>query len=188
VSTFERRAVQRVIDQALAAGVEVPPDITRLIDHRSGNNGALQWIRAHPDDVVSRGCCWGDALDGPGACNCWVPVYNLDQADPIPPTRPEDIQVQSRMCGDCAFRKDSPERREAFLEEALLELPATGQAFYCHEDMRRPVRWEHPDGRTAEGSPDDWQPPIVAGMPYRADGRPGLLCAGWAARAARAEP
>lgn len=87
------------------------------------------------------------------------------------------------MCGDCAFRKDSPERREAFLEEALMELPTTGQPFYCHEDMRRPVRWEHPDGRTVEGSTADWQPPIIGGLPYRLDGRPGLLCAGWAARA-----
>lgn len=51
--------------------------------------------------------------------------------------------------------------------------------------MRRPVRWEHPDGRTIDGSPDDWQPAIINGLPYRADGRPGLLCAGWAARAAR---
>lgn len=185
-NSLERRAVQRVIDKALAAGVDVPPSITALLGHHGGNNGALQWTRAHPDDDVSRGCCWGDVLNGPGGCNCWTPVWNADQADPIPPTCPEDLQVQRRMCGDCAFRKGSPERAAPFLEEELFDLPRSGQAFYCHEDMRRPVRWEHPDGRTVEGSPDDWQPPMVSGLPYRLDGRPGLLCAGWAARVARA--
>jgi hypothetical protein len=185
VSSLERAAVQRVIDRALAAGVDVPPDILKLTTHRAGNNGALQWTRVHPDDEVSRGCCWGDALDGPSGCTCWVPVHNAPQANPCPPTRPEDIGVQRRMCGDCAFRKGSPERREAFLEEELMDLAARGEAFYCHEDMRRPIRWEHPDGRIVDGSTDDWQPPIVAGLPYRLDGRPGLLCAGWAARVER---
>lgn len=184
-SSLESRAVQRVIDKAIAAGVDVPPSITAMLVHSGGNNGALQWTRLHPDDDTARGCCWGDIQNGPGGCTCWVPIWNAEQADPIPPTKPGDIHVQKRMCGDCAFRKDSPERREEFLEEALMELPATGQAFYCHEDMRRPVRWEHPDGRTVEGGTDDWQPPIVKGLPYRLDGRPGLLCAGWAARAAR---
>lgn len=59
--------------------------------------------------------------------------------------------------------------------------------FFCHDSMRRPVRWRHPDGRTIDGSTSDWQPPIVNGVPYRLDGRAGSLCAGWSAIAAKSE-
>lgn len=187
-SDFERRAIQRLVDQATDLGVDVPDEISSLLDgHCRGNNGARLWARAHPDDEGGTGCCWGESLDGPEGCNCWVPIYNAEQAAPVPPASPDDIQVQKRMCGDCAFRKGSPERDSAWKEEALLSLAEEGTPFYCHEDMRRPIRWEHPDGRVVEGSTDDWQPPIVRGLPYRLDGRPGLLCAGWAARASRAE-
>lgn len=183
---LERRAIQRVIDLATELGVDVPPAVGQMVCVDAPvNNGARLWARAHPDKD-GPGCCWGDVIKGPEGCNCWVPVFDTVQADPVPPGRPDDIEVQAGMCGDCAFRKGSPEREHAYSEEALLSLPAEGKAFYCHEGMRRPVRWEHPDGRTVAGSPDDWQPPMVAGLPYRLDGRPGLLCAGWAARAARA--
>lgn len=36
--------------------------------------------------------------------------------------------------------------------------------------------------RIPAASTGDYQPPIVEGIPYRADGQPGLLCAGWVAR------
>jgi hypothetical protein len=186
-SDFERRAIQRLVDQANALGVDVPSEISRLlVDHGRGNNGARLWARANPD-ADGTGCCWGDVLDGPEGCNCWKPVFNAEQADPVLPAAVEDIGVQKRMCGDCAFRKGSPERSDEWKQEALLSLAEEATPFYCHEDMRRPIRWEHPDGRVVEGSTDDWQPPIVNGLPFRLDGRPGLLCAGWAARAGRAE-
>ncbi len=185
-SDFERRAIQRLIDQATELGVHIPENILCLLKAEHGVGGAVLWAKAHPD-ADGTGCCWGDVQHGPYGCTCWVPIFDTEQATPIPPQRPEDIEVQRRMCGDCAFRKGSPERAEGYSEEALLSLATEGTPFYCHEDMRRPVRWEHPDGRVIDGSPDDWQPPIVAGLPYRLDGRPGLLCAGWAARAARAD-
>lgn len=185
LSAFERRAIERLVDQANALGVDVPKPIGDLLaSHGEGNGGAVLWARAHPDED-GPGCCWGDIQKGAEGCTCWVPVFDVDQAEPVPPTSPEDIHIQRRMCGDCAFRKDSPERAEAYSEETLFELAATGTPFYCHDGMRRPVRWEHPDGRTIAGDPADWQPPMVAGLPYRVDGRPGLLCAGWAARASR---
>ncbi|MEU4754889.1 hypothetical protein AB0F93_28345, partial [Micromonospora tulbaghiae] len=114
------------------------------------------------------------------------PVFDVDQADPQLVTSPADITVRARMCGDCAYRPGSPERSEEFMAEELLALPEEGKAFYCHDGMRRPARWEHPDGRVVDGSTDDWQPPMVAGVPYRVAGRPGLLCAGWAAHGRRA--
>lgn len=186
ISDFERRAVQRIITQANTLGVPVPNEISALLEHGRGNHGALLWARAHPDDD-GVGCCWGDVQNGAEGCRCWVPIYDAEQAVPVPPASPDDIQIQKRMCGDCAFRKGSPERTDEWKDEALLSLAEEGTPFYCHEDMRRPVRWEHPDGRVIDGSTDDWQPPIIRGLPYRIDGRPGLLCAGWAARAARAD-
>jgi hypothetical protein len=115
-----------------------------------------------------------------------VPVFDVEQQRPRPPAGPEELAVQRALCGDCAFRKGSPERADEWTESALFDLAASSVPFWCHQGMRRPVRWEHPDGRTVAGSTDDWQPPMVAGIPYQADGTPGLLCAGWAARAARA--
>lgn len=184
INDFERRAVQRIIDRANTVGVAVPRDIAGLLEHGRSNHGAILWARAHPGED-GPGCCWGAAQHGPEGCTCWVPVYDVVQAPPVPPV--EDLPVQKAMCGDCAFRKGSPERDGSWREEALLTLAEDGLPFYCHEGIRRPVRWEHPDGRQVEGVPDDWRPPVVQGVPYRIDGRPGLLCAGWAARAARAE-
>lgn len=184
-SDFERAAVQRVIDQAEAAGVDVPENIRAIVSMPASIGGAVLWMKAHPD-FEGAGCCYGDAIYGPERCTCWKPVFDVDQADPVPPGGPEDICIRSRMCGDCAYRPGSPERSEEFLAERLLSMPEEGKAFYCHDGMRRPVRWEHPDGRAIDGSPDDWQPAIVNGIPYRANGKPGLLCAGWAARGRRA--
>lgn len=185
VSSLERRAIERALVEAAAAGVAVPAGVASLVcvGHGGGNGGALAWTRAHPaDEVGGAGCCPGDALRGPGGCSCWVPVFDLPQQPPVA----ADVEVQPRMCGDCAYRKGSPERADAYMEEALLQLPQEAELFFCHEGIRRPVRWEHPDGRVVAGDPADYQPPVVGGTPFRADGRPGLLCAGWAARTLRA--
>jgi hypothetical protein len=184
VSAFERHAVQLLVDRARAAGVEVPKDIERLCTKTEGSGGAMLWAAAHPD-YEDDGCCWGTVLNGPEGCLCWVPVFEAEQRPPRPPQCAEDLSVQRRMCGDCAFRRDSPERADEWSEQALFDLAASSVPFWCHQGMRRPVRWEHPDGRTIGGSMADWQPPMVSGIPYQADGTPGLLCAGWAARAAR---
>lgn len=47
------------------------------------------------------------------------------------------------------------------------------------------MAWRHPAGMRIPADPGrdgDYQPPIVLGVPFRADGQPGLLCAGWAGR------
>lgn len=149
------------------------------------SHGALAWAAAHPD-AEPTGCCFGELHDGPEGCTCWTPVYLEEQMPPRPATSVEDLTVQRRMCADCAFRKGSPERSDPWTEEDLFGQVLSGRPFWCHQGMRRPARWEHPDGRTVDGSPDDWRPPIVDGIPYQADGSPALLCAGWASRAARA--
>lgn len=184
MSSFERYAIQRLIDQASALGVDVPVEVHAILggDHVI-SHGAREWARLHPDEIT--GCCDGDALYGPERCTCWVAVYDGEQQPPRPPERAEELCVRDGMCGDCAFRKGSPERSDPWSEDALFELARGGQPFWCHDGMRRPVRWEHPDGRVVEGSPHDWQPPGVSGIPYRADGSPGLLCSGWMARLKR---
>lgn len=191
MSDFERLAVQRLIDKATAAGLYIPDTITAIASslahtEHCGSYPAGAWADANPGDDYPVGCCIGNDMYGPDRCTCWTAVYEIDQHEPRPPQRAEDIEVQTRMCGDCAFRKGSPERAEGFLEEALHSMAEAGQPFYCHDGMRRPAHWLHPDGRRVEGSTADWRPPIIAGLPYRADGRPGLLCAGWMARASRA--
>lgn len=185
MSDFERYAVQRLLDQAAAVGVDVSGMSAGSMCNPGGSTGARQWSRLHPDaDPV--GCCMGEALDGPEGCTCWRPVYEVDQAEPRPPQCNEDLLVQVRMCGDCAFRKDSPERADKWSEDALFDLARGGKPFWCHQGMRRPIRHVHPDGRVVDGDTADWNPPSVQGIPYQADGSPGLLCAGWMAHAVRA--
>jgi hypothetical protein len=192
VSSFERLAVQRIIDEATAAGIAVPDAVTEVAEHLAhamdhSSYAARTWAEQHPREKDwPVGCCIGNDVGGPDRCTCWVPVYDAEQAEPQPITCAEDITVRHTLCGDCAFRKGSPERAETFLEETLFSLAEQRKPFYCHDGMRRPAYWQHPDGRTVEGSTADWQPPMLRGVPYRLDGRPGMLCAGWAARAARA--
>lgn len=186
-SALERQAIRRVVEQLAAAGVTLPPDLDRAVTSvlcGGGNIGARLWAAAHPDDDRPP-CCWASMHD-PERCSCWQPVYDVDQAPPRPPNRPEDLHARPRMCGDCAYRPGSPERSDPLLVDELLDLPAGHTPFWCHDGMRRPIRWEHPDGRTIAGDPADWHPAMHSGIPYQADGSPAMLCAGWAALAAKA--
>ena len=189
LSELERRAVTRLIEKAEACGLggQVPAEMREFaVGGHGSNGGARAWAAQHPDDEDRFGCCIGNDLQGPEHCLCWVPEYDLVQQTPRPAATAGDIRTQDGLCGDCAYRKTSPERADGWMEESLMDLASSGQPFWCHESMRRPVRWRHPDGRTVEGDPADYQPPIVDGVPYRSDGSPGLLCGGWAARTARA--
>lgn len=189
LSELERRAVERLIKKAEARGLSAEvPDVLRAFaggDHAS-NGGARAWAAAHPDDDGRFGCCIGNDIQGPEYCLCWTPEYDLLQETPRLATSADQISTQVGLCGDCAYRKTSPERADGWMEEALLDLASGGQPFWCHQGMRRPVRWRHPDGRVVDGDPADYQPPMIDGVPYQADGTPGLLCGGWAARTARA--
>ncbi len=188
MSAFEQHAAKRVLALAYAAGVPVPEDLARTVAlcGDSGSYASRWWARQYPDADLT-GCCHGELLD-PEQCVCWVPEYAEVQAPARPPAGPGDLEIAAAMCGDCAFRPGSPERADDWTAEALMELPATGRPFFCHTGIRRPLRWRHPDGRVVDGADDDYQPLIVGSLPYRADGRPALLCAGWAAIAAHTPP
>lgn len=131
-------------------------------------------VRLFPVDYQDRyrWCCYAAAEDGPAACTCWEPIYDAEQAEPRTDVVPE---TRSQMCGDCAYRPDSPERAgDPYFGLALTN-------FWCHRGIRRP-RWRHPDGRVRPGDPADYQPPVIDGVPYRADGLPAARCGGWAGR------
>jgi len=137
------------------------------------------------------GCCIGADVYGPGRCTCWVPIYDLDQTTPDPmagrllaagvyPT------VRPSMCEDCAYRPGSPEKQgdpqHAGSAEFLEHIARADEPFWCHDGMRRPVRWVHPSGASILGHEAAYAPPIVDLVPYRAEGQPGDQCAGWDAR------
>ena len=125
-------------------------------------------------------CCMGAAVYGAGRCTCWEPEHDIEQA----PIR-EDLSqpISERMCRDCAFRSDSPERNgdseySHSGEGDLEEMVASPYRFVCHQGMRRRIRLRHPAGVVHEISADAYDPPQSKGLAYRADGSPAPLCAG----------
>jgi hypothetical protein len=142
-------------------------------------------------DAGQGSCCWGAIMRGPDGCTCWTPIFDTEQAQPDEQTvklLAAGVQpvTRQRPCGDCAYRPDSPERRGddgvTGDQELLDRIAATGERFWCHQGIRRPIAWRHPSGAEIGGSDADYRPPIVDGIPYRADGSPAEVCAGWAAR------
>jgi hypothetical protein len=130
-------------------------------------------------------CCYGAAFRGPQGCTCWEEAHDLSQAEPVP----AQPATRSVACGDCAYRPDSPERRgeEGYAGDAdTLDMLTYGdQPFWCHQGMRRVLALRHPSGVSLPGHPGHYDPPVRDRVPYKADGTPGDICAGWAARAGR---
>ena len=119
-------------------------------------------------------CCASVAYQGLDHCTCWDPVYARVH-EPIVAGPPE---TRREMCGDCAFRRNSPERRRGEDPEGLGN-------FWCHQGVRRAIAYVHPDGRRRavvddEGVPMGYDPVPRPGLIFRADGQPGQRCAGWA--------
>jgi hypothetical protein len=126
-------------------------------------------------------CCYGVAIYGPHACTCWEAVYSANQTPPtigMPSTR-------RLMCEDCAYRPGSPEKRDDPMyrgDATELEMAAETGRFFCHQGLRRVEKWVHPSGTEHVAPPGGYDPPVVDSVPYRADGTPEELCAGWDAR------
>lgn len=137
-------------------------------------------------------CCPGSAALGPGRCTCWRPV--VVQAEPLPPT---PLVTRSERCVDCAFRPDSPERKNGELEYVIDAIPSGNSPFYCHQGTTPVVEYRHPSGavfrpRLDEDVPMDYQPRYNSAFrPCKDDGSQQDICAGWASEARRqlrAEP
>jgi hypothetical protein len=137
-------------------------------------------------------CCPAARAEGMTSCTCWQPVYDVDQVTPSLETvcalalGQTELRVRDGMCGDCAYRPDSPEKTgspDFQGSPAELDRRARESRFFCHDGFRQPIAWRHPYGlRIATPLCGDYQPPFYDGIPYQADGQPGLLCAGWSAR------
>lgn len=130
-------------------------------------------------------CCQG-ATQSPTDCICWVPEYDLDQQPPIPGDHLV-TEARSTACEDCAYRPNSPERQGDEAYVADFDSFDAG-VFYCHQGMRKPLRWRHQGlGIVVEATGDYYAPPMRIGadgnsVPFKADGTPGDRCAGWAAQ------
>lgn len=144
------------------------------------------WGQLVMPDPTGGACCIGCAVNGPQYCTCWVPVLEPVQQ----PVRAGEPGRRTSPCHDCAYRKGSPERRGderykgdgAFLDR----IAAAAERFWCHQGMRHAVKLVHPSGAEVslleKDPPGDYRPPVIDGIPYKADGTPGDLCAGWDAR------
>lgn len=183
MSELERRAIAALVNQAEQLDVPVPAELSGFLCGHVPDTGARTFVELNPDAEPIY-CCVGEAERGVDGCTCWVAVYDDDQAEPVVASY-DDARPRASRCSDCAFRPGSPELTDPYMREALLALPGKGEPFWCHDGMRRPTWWEHPTRGRVPGSPDDWQPPRRNGIPYRADGSQALLCAGWAAIAAK---
>ena len=134
-------------------------------------------------------CCYGSAGFGTvERCTCWEPIYDLpEQHRPMVGVPPVE---RPAPCWDCAYRTDSPEWQQDGGEH-LADLAHGRGQFFCHDGIRRVIAYRHEGtGLVRPAGPGDYQPPIVTDQgrqaPYRADGLPGFICAGWAARHRRA--
>lgn len=138
-------------------------------------------------DAGKRMCCVQAAEDGPLACICWKPVYDEDQAEPDTAAL---AGANEKMCADCAYRPRSPERTgdPTFKGDTaeLDRIVKAGEPFWCHQGLRRPVKWVHPSGAEIPGHPAAYRPPIRGHIPYKADGSPADLCGGWMLRRMKA--
>ena len=136
-----------------------------------------------PDLKLDVPCCDSELYRGPGACTCWRPIYEGEQ-DTV--RAAETVVRPDGMCRDCAYRPGSPEKagdpEHRGDADDLEGLAQTGRPFYCHDGMRRIAKWVHPSGAEVPGHPADYAPPMVGPVPYRTDGTPAYLCAGWDAR------
>jgi hypothetical protein len=143
-------------------------------------------LLAAPDDLL---CCIAAANTGGDQCTCWVEVlaYRDPAGDLQAVTEQEPLQegpacARRLACGDCAYRAGSPERDG---DGGAVPSFRASQPFYCHDGMPLVVAYLHPSGalRTdpLEAGVADYHPRMRARIAYRVDGRPGVLCAGWAA-------
>jgi hypothetical protein len=124
-------------------------------------------------------CCYGAAFTDGDRCTCWTPIV-----DPEPTTVVQEgpMPVNGERCHDCAYRRDSPER-QALDGDPMPYIP--GGVFTCHVGMPKAVAFVHPCGERVEVPPgtenDDYRPVTRGDRAWQADGRPAVVCAGWAA-------
>lgn len=66
---------------------------------------------------------------------------------------------ESEMCGNCAFRRGSPERADAYRWAEIEETLRTGQRFHCHKGLA----YDWGTGRFSAPSPEAGRVTVCAG-------------------------
>lgn len=133
----------------------------------------------HAPESTGNTCCYGAAFTDGEKCTCWTA-----ELEPTPSTDVQEgpMPVNTARCGDCAYRRDSPERQMRGGDQ--MPFMADG-IFLCHIGMPRAVAFTHSCGERRETPPgtryDDYRPIERDGRAWQADGRPAVVCAGWAA-------
>ncbi len=124
-------------------------------------------------------CCYGAAVYDGERCTCWEHIV---EPEPTRDVQEGPMPVNPQRCGDCAYRRDSPERQMRD-GDTMPYIP--GHIFMCHVGMPKVVRIVHPCGETREVPAgveyDDYRPVERGDRAWQADGRPAVVCAGWAA-------
>jgi hypothetical protein len=139
-----------------------------------------------PDVTNGVPCCYGHAVYGPGGCTCWQRVDDLEQQ---PARTGIEPRTRERMCADCAYRPGSPERtgseRAPYDEDDVRALAESDATFWCHQGMPRTIQLRHEETGDVVDHLDPeklaYNPLIIDGVPYKADGTPADRCAGQAA-------
>jgi hypothetical protein len=139
--------------------------------------------------------CWDACAPDGSDCAAWEPIYWPEPTEDALQHGPEPLRARS--CTDCAYRPGSPERRDN--DGGLPESFDPLRPFHCHDGMPGLVGWAHPNLNACilarmlpsaqDGfltGPTDYRPILHGPRGWRADGRPLVVCAGWAAHAARA--
>jgi len=140
-----------------------------------------------PDATNGIPCCEGYAAYDHSRCTCWEPVYDQEQQPYVEDSKPV---ARKSPCHDCAYRKGSPERsgEKGYRgdEDELNHIAATGQEFWCHQGMRRPIAYRHPSGMQVPSHPAAYAPEIIViegkPTPLKADGTPACICGGWSGK------
>ncbi len=152
-----------------------------------GPTAPIELLLRRLEAVTGGYCCMGSAEYGFDRCTCWEPVYDLEQTEPnMASIELVGILTRTEMCGDCAFRPDSPERQgDGRYSHADDDELRSLNHFWCHQGIRKPIAWRHPAGITVDCDTDGYDPPLrtigAETVPFKADGTPGDRCAGFAA-------
>jgi len=124
-------------------------------------------------------CCYGAAFTDGERCTCWTAIV---EPKPTMDLQEGPMPVNRHRCHDCAYRLDSPERQQRDGDTMPYQ---PGGIFICHTGLPKSVRFVHPCGEVREvpagTDNDDYRPVERGDRAWQADGRPAVVCAGWAA-------
>lgn len=152
-----------------------PRPITRERNQLPLHISAANRPEFHAPPEAENSCCMGAAFTDGERCTCWVAISYPEQEE----RQEGPMNICRKMCHDCAYRNDSPERADA---GGAVPDYGRDRPFVCHQGTPITTVWVHPmTGVTRKPERDSYVIAQADGRTWLADGRPGEFCAGWAA-------